>query len=53
MGLSAHLLNREKFSLKAEMAANLITGFGRFNYQRNSFKVLSGFQPDKQLLFLA
>jgi hypothetical protein len=44
LGLGAHLLRTRQFNLSTELTTNLITGFKKGTYQRNSLKILSAFQ---------
>jgi hypothetical protein len=52
-GLGAHIFDSGQFHLSTELTTNLITGFKKGVYQRNSLKVLPGFQLNKYLRFFA
>lgn len=53
LGLGARLYNRRRFNLSTELTTNLITGFKKGAYQRNSLKILPAFQPGQHIQIFA
>jgi hypothetical protein len=53
LGLGAHLFSSGRFNLSTELTSNLITGFKKGTYQRNSLKVLPAFKLYRHIRLFA